>query len=148
MGVTMDDSTISSIYQGTWIYRSFNNAADLDASFDSLEFGVGTLRIDNPSGNVMSGTIGGPGWQLELQGSVSYGDPGKVWFTGRGVVAGEKWQYSYMGYFAPRWPTGISQRAALVGTIVRDIPHASGKGGIAPAGVVASWIAVAQDPAE
>jgi hypothetical protein len=34
---------------------------------------------------------------------------------------------------------------AMVGSIVRTVPHASGTGGVAPAGVVCSWIAVRQD---
>jgi hypothetical protein len=43
------------------------------------------------------------------------------------------------------WQNGINQRPAIVGTIVRAIPHSSGTGGVAPAGVVCSWIAVKQD---
>jgi len=42
------------------------------------------------------------------------------------------------------WPNGIDQVPAIVGTIVRTIPHSSGSGGVAPAGVVAQWIAVKQ----
>jgi hypothetical protein len=40
---------------------------------------------------------------------------------------------------------GVDQRPAIVGTICRAIPHSSGSGGTAPAGVVAQWIAVRAD---
>lgn len=34
------------------------------------------------------------------------------------------------------------QRTAIVGSVERGIPHSSGSGGVAPAGVVASFYAV------
>jgi hypothetical protein len=36
------------------------------------------------------------------------------------------------------------ERAALAGSVVRTVPHESGGGGVAPAGVVASFYAVRQ----
>ncbi|KAF0812256.1 hypothetical protein IGB42_03246 [Andreprevotia sp. IGB-42] len=48
---------------------------------------------------------------------------------------------------SPAWPNGINQRPALAGSIVRTIPHASGSGGVSPAGVVCTWFAVLDDPA-
>jgi hypothetical protein len=47
----------------------------------------------------------------------------------------------------PAWPNGIDQRPAMVGSIVRTVPHPGGSGGVNPAGVVASWIAVYQSDA-
>lgn len=134
------------VLAGAWTYRSFLNDADPTLSFDELEFGQGTLILEPGPANVLGGTIGGPGWQLKLQGSIAYGNPYSVWFQGKGVVSGAEWIYSYVGYLSPHWPNGVDQVPALVGTIVRDIPHPSGNGGVSPAGVVASWIAVKRDP--
>lgn len=52
--------------------------------------------------------------------------------------------YDYLGFVVPAWPNGINQVPAITGAIVRTVPHASGTGGVAPAGVVCSWIAVWQ----
>ncbi len=58
--------------------------------------------------------------------------------------SGEEWIYDYEGYVIKPWPNGVDQVPAIVGTIVRVIPHSNGSGGTAPAGVVAQWIAVKQ----
>ena len=65
----------------------------------------------------------------------------------RGVVGGAEWVYDYKGYYVPEWVNGVDQRPALIGSIVRTIPHPTGANGksTAPAGVVAQWIAVKQD---
>ena len=42
------------------------------------------------------------------------------------------------------WPKGGYPPPAIVGSIVRTLPHPSSGGGTSPAGVVASWIAVRQ----
>lgn len=61
-------------------------------------------------------------------------------------MSGEEWVYDYIGYVVPAWPNGVNQRPAMVGSIVRTIPHSgSAPKTVAPAGVVASWIAVRQD---
>ena len=58
-------------------------------------------------------------------------------------MAGEEWIYDYLGFVVPAWPNGQDQVPAIVGTIVRTIPHSgSAPGTVAPAGVTASWIAV------
>src|SRR5205807_460582 len=72
-------------------------------------------------------------------------NPFTLRFQGKGVVDGEEWIYDYVGYVIRPWPNGADQRMAMVGSIVRTIPHSSGNGGTAPAGVVCSWIAVRQD---
>jgi hypothetical protein len=131
---------------GKWTYRSFNNDPHLSTAFNDLEFGKGTITVAAAPFGVFAGTIGGPGWQLDLNGSIGYGSPFAVRFQGRGVVGGEEWVYDYTGYVIPAWPNGVNQRPAMVGSIVRTIPHSGGAPGtVAPAGVVASWIAVWQD---
>ena len=43
----------------------------------------------------------------------------------------------------PQWPNGVDQRPAIVGSVIRTIPHSSGEPGtVAPARVVASFYAV------
>ena len=128
-------------FVGTWTYRRLLNDPDVTTDFDKLEFGRGTLVITEASSDTLGGTIGGPGWSLSLHGSFGYGSPMQVRFEGRGVVGGEEWIYDYIGWLVPVWPNSNAalQRAAIVGSVVRTIPHSSGS---APAGVVASFYAV------
>jgi hypothetical protein len=137
-----------SVLVGVWTYRSFLNDPDLSTQFNDLEFGRGNIRIDPSPMNEFKGLIYDTGWQLKLTGSVNYGNPFSVRFQGKGLVSGEEWIYDYVGYLIRPWPNGVEQRMAMVGSIVRTIPHSSGSGGVAPAGVVCSWIAVRQDDAE
>jgi len=122
---------------GTWVYRSFLSILDVKSPFDKLEFGVGEIRIDAAPMNVFTGLIYGEGWELDLTGSINYGNPVTLRFQGRGVVDNEEWIYDYEGYVVRPWPSGVDQVSAIVGTIVRTIPH-----GASPAGVVAQWIAL------
>lgn len=134
-------------FAGKWTYRSLLNDPDINTSFDKLAFGRGTIEIfDDPDMTFLRGTIGGPGWQLRLNGSRAYGSPMAVRFQGKGVVGAAEWIYDYQGYLVPHWPNGVQQRPAMVGTIVRTIPHPGrSKGVVNPAGVTASWYAVKQD---
>ena len=131
-------------FTGSWTYRSLLNDPDSSTPFDKLEFGVGTLTINDGPPELLTGTIGGPGWSLTLHGSRSYGSPAQVRFQGKGVVGGEEWIYDYIGWLVPVWPasTDALDRPAIVGSVTRTIPHSSGNGGVAPAGVVASFYAV------
>jgi hypothetical protein len=91
----------------------------------------------------LKGTIGGPGWSLALKGARAYGNPMHARFQGVGVVNGEKWIYDYQGYLVPDWPNGVDQIPAIVGSVIRTIPHSgSGPGTVNPAGVVGSFYAV------
>jgi len=135
-------------FVGSWTYRSLLNDPDINTDFDNLEFGRGTLVITAPSSDTLGGTIGGTGWSLDLHGSIGYGSPGQVRFQGKGLVQGEEWIYDYIGWLVPVWPNSNDslQTAAIVGSIVRTIPHSGGEPGtVAPAGVVASFYAVRVD---
>jgi hypothetical protein len=68
----------------------------------------------------------------------------QVRFQGKGLVNGEQWVYDYTGWLVPAWPNSDAtlQRAAIIGSVVRTVPHSSGSGGTSPAGVVASFYAV------
>jgi hypothetical protein len=134
-------------FVGTWTYRSLLNDPGLDTAFKDLEFGRATLVIAEDSLETLKGTIGGEGWSLALHGSRAYGSPMQVRFQGKGFVSGEQWVYDYLGWLVPVWPNseGILQRPAIVGSVVRTVPHRSSSGGISPAGVVASFYAVRVD---
>lgn len=141
-------SDFDSIFVGKWSYRSYLNDPDLNKQPNALLFGKGTIDIVTAAPQYLVGTIGGPGWQLTLKGSRSYGNPMEIRFEGRGTIDDAPWIYSYVGWLIPAWPNGVEQRPAMVGSIVRVIPHpstdANGNPITAPAGVTASWIAVRQ----
>ena len=133
-------------FLGSWAYRSLLNDPDISTDFDKLEFGRGTIVIEDTAMETLAGTIGGPGWSLTLKGARQYGTPMRARFEGRGIVGGEEWIYDYDCYLVPPWPNGVQQRPALVGSVIRTIPHSGSKPGtVNPAGVVASFIAVRED---
>jgi hypothetical protein len=130
-------------FVGSWTYRSFLNDLDVNKPFNDLEFGRGTIVIEEALMQSLRGTIGGPGWSLALKGARSYGNPMHARFEGVGLVGGEKWIYDYQGYLVPDWPNGVDQRPAMVGSVIRTIPHSGGQSGtVNPAGVVCSFYAV------
>ena len=133
-------------FVGKWTYRSLLNDPNVDTDFDKLEFGRGTIEIASGAMELLTGSIGGPGWSLALHGSRAYGSPMQVRFQGKGIVSGSEWIYDYIGWLVPVWPNSDSskQRAAIVGSVIRTIPHPSNCG-TAPAGVVASFYAVRLD---
>jgi hypothetical protein len=132
---------------GVWTYRSFHNDPNLATDYKDYLFGSGYITIDDAPMGVFRGTIGDTGWSLALNGSINYGYPYVVRFQGKGVVGGEEWIYDYLGFVVPAWPNSVNQVPAIVGTIVRTIPHSgSAPTTVAPAGVTASWIAVWQGP--
>lgn len=131
---------------GVWTYRSFHNDPSLTTPWDQYLFGSGYITIDDAPDGVFRGKIGDTGWSLACSGSMSHGYPNIVRFQGKGIVGGEEWIYDYLGFVIPAWPNGQDQVPAIVGTVVRTIPHSgSSPGSVAPAGVTASWIAVWKD---
>lgn len=131
---------------GKWSYRSLLNDPDLTKDFNSLEFGQGIIEIQQAPLQILTGVIGGPGWSLALKGSREYGTPMRARFQGVGIVGGEQWIYDYEGYLVSHWPNGVQQRPAIVGSVIRTIPHSGSEPGtVAPAGLVASFYAVKID---
>ena len=126
-------------FVGRWTYRSFHNDPDPDAS--RPPFGTGTLVLDEPDYGRLSGSLGGEGWNLSLVGGYTYGNPFALRFQGSGDIGGERWVYDYVGYLVPIWPNGVDQRPAIVGSVIRTVPHSNGQ---ARAGYSASFIAVKQ----
>jgi hypothetical protein len=134
-------------FVGRWTYRSLLNDPDINQDFDKLEFGRGTIVIEEAASDLLKGTIGGTGWSLTLHGSRGYGSPMQARFQGTGIVNGEEWVYDYIGWLVPVWPNSDAtlQRMAMIGSVVRTVPHSSSGGGTSPAGVVASFYAVRED---
>ena len=84
-------------FVGSWTYRSLLNDTDPNTSFNDLQFGLGTIVIEKAPMQLLKGTIGGPGWSLDLKGAREYGNPMHVRFQGKGVINGEEWIYDYDG---------------------------------------------------
>jgi len=137
----MAPKPLASPFVGNWTYRSFINNPDANTEFNDLAFAVANLKIKASALEDLTGTIGGEGWELKLNGSTFYGNPYTVRFQGVGTINDETWVYDYTGYLIPRWPSGVNQRPAIVGSVIRTVAHSKGK---AAAGVVASFIAVRQ----
>src|ERR1700741_4473584 len=110
-------------FVGNWTYRSLINDADVSTDFNALEFGRGTIVIKNAPMQLLAGTIGGPGWSLALKGAREYGNPMHVRFQGKGTIDKAPWVYDYDGYLVPHWPHGVEQRPAIVGSVIRTLPH-------------------------
>ena len=88
--MTTDDKAqlhvgVPDILVGTWIYRSLLSTPDLNADFASLEFGRGNIEIREAPLQTFDGRIYGPGWQLELKGSIAYGNPFALRFQARSL---------------------------------------------------------------
>lgn len=135
---------LSNPFLGKWTYRSFLNDPDLKADpTKDLLFGKGTLEFTNAPMGRVAGRIGGPGWSLKLEGWVTYGNPYRVRFQGKGVVGKDQWIYDYDGFYVSHWPNGVDQVEAIVGSVIRTIPHPE-NGGVGKAGLVVSFYAVRQ----
>ena len=136
-------------FVGSWTYRSLLNDPNTATSFNDLQFGLGTLVITETGPDTVGGSIGMTGeWgPLQLHGSMTPGNPRQVRFQGKGLDGGELWIYDYIAWLVPVWPnsTELLQAPAMVGSVVRTIPHSGGPGQpVHPAGVVASFYCVRQ----
>jgi len=146
---------VSESLVGSWNYRSWLNdpnpvdvtpPAKMCERLTSILFAEAKLVIEEASGGQLKGKLdmGSSGF-LTLFGSVGYGSPFSVRFQGVGKEKGspsEGWVYDYIGWLVPGWPNGIDQRPAIVGSVVRTVPHSNGQ---AKAGKVASFVAVRQN---
>jgi hypothetical protein len=129
---------------GSWTYRSFINSPDVSKEFNELEFGRGELIIDCLAPGVFGGRLAfGDTYQFRLAGLSQFTLPCTLRFQGIGDTKDSDGQvYDYVGFFVPMWSNGIKQRPALIGSVVRTVPH---DGGQAKAGHVSTWIAVKRD---
>lgn len=141
----MSDSMLG----GNWTYRSFiNNPVPVGDDPDkalALIFGEGQLSFTAGADRIFKAVLDfGGGAAMDLYGTII--DSGNVspqllqiTGTGRESTSTAKWVYQYLGYVVPDWAEGVNQVPAIVGTVIRTIPHGSGN-----AGVVASFVAVKQ----
>ena len=135
---------------GTWSYRSFiNNPEPVESADDALAliFGEGLLTIanaDTAHGFNATLSFGGDA-VMDLMGDVVAADPAGP-ITARAIGAGRAgspiadFRYDYLFFEVPAWPTGIDQRQALVGSVVRAANHGSAR-----KGATASTITVRRD---
>ena len=137
---------------GVWTYRSFRNRTAEADSLDQLLAGQGELVIEHPAApGALSGRLVFRGEaptakdpRLTLVGGLS---GGHARFQGIGVkgTQADGWVYDYEARLVPSWPNGVHQRPALVGSVIRTVPHAAGAGQTAPAGTVFSFVACKRD---
>lgn len=134
-------------FVGTWTYRSFLNDPDITKPFNDLKFAAADLVFEKSAFGALSGKLSFGDDFLKVTGAATYGNPFAARFQGVGATPGtiedgKPWIYDYQGYLVPAWPNGVDQRPAIVGSVIRTVPHS---GGQAKAGVVASFIAVRRD---
>jgi hypothetical protein len=108
----------------------------------NLVFGEGIITFDPPAGNALTGDLDmGGGYVLDFKGTMQTSASGTIDIsvigTGRDGTKTANWEYDYKASTTPKWPNGVDQVAALVGTVIRAKPHDA-----SPAGVVASFIAL------
>jgi len=138
---------------GVWTYRSFLNKEEEVDDFNAIRFGQCEMTFEKMGRGpeqlrgqlaFRSDPVQQDDPRLTLLGSIQAGTPDLVRFEGRGVpgTAADGWIYNYIAYFVPFWPDGVHQKAALVGSVIRSVPHGDGAGGTRPAGVVGSFVAV------
>ena len=135
---------------GKWTYRSFLNdpiqvTVDPNTAADKLLgllFAEAVFTFEIPTSTTLKGAIDWPGGGLDLHGTIQQENGGpvvKIIGRGRAGTGTATWEYDYHGQLAYRWPNGVDQTPAIVGNVIRAKPHNG-----APAGVVASFIAVKQ----
>jgi hypothetical protein len=142
----------ASALAGKWTYRSFHNdpapVADDPATAPdkalALIFAEAVFTFEISSSTTLRGAIDWDGGGLDLQGSIQPDATApaptvEIVGLGRAGTSTDGWEYDYHGQLAYHWPNGVDQVPALVGTVIRAKPHGS-----APAGYVASFIAVKQ----
>jgi hypothetical protein len=140
-------------FAGKWTYRSFRNSPEPvgDVDHDSsklvkLLFAEAEWAVENSPGDTFKAELRfGPQDVMDLRGTITPATktcPVRVHIIGQGRpgTSTEKLFYDYEGSLVPLWPNGIDQRRAIVGSVIRVKPHDN-----APAGYVASFIAVKQD---
>jgi hypothetical protein len=134
---------------GNWTYRSYLNdpaliGNDAQKALDMI-FGEGQIRFTTADGRNFKAVLDfGGGAVMDLFGTAVAGQGVgpqvlQITGTGREGTSTAKWVYQYLGYVVPNWAEGVNQVPAIVGTVVRTIPHGDGE-----AGVVASFVAIKQ----
>jgi hypothetical protein len=120
---------------GTWTYRSLLNDPDINKQFNDLKFAAADLIFEKSAFGTLRGKLSFGADYLKLTGAASYGNPFALRFEGVGATSGtiengKPWIYDYQGYLVPSWPNGVDQRPAIVGSVIRMVPHSDGLRGV------------------
>jgi hypothetical protein len=135
---------------GEWTYRSLlNNSEEVGndpAKALALIFGEGKLSLTATTNRLVIGVLDfGQGAAMDLNGDFLSGvgvspDLLIITGTGRAGTITDKWVYQYKGFVVSPWAEGVKQVPAILGTVIRTIPHGNGA-----AGVVASFMMLKRD---
>lgn len=144
-------------FAGNWTYRSFENETEIDAAADDLLLATADLKLEKEGAGdplaglelygEISGRISTGDSYLTVSGATNSDNPPAIRFRATGVegTATAGWIYDYVGWLTPSWPKGVGQRPAIVGTVIRTVAHPGAGGGVRPAGVTLSFVAVSRD---
>jgi len=140
-------------FAGHWTYRSFRNASESvgDVTTDpsklvSLLFAEAEWVIEDTPDNSLKGELRfGPDDVMDLSGTITPATakaPARAHIHGKGRpgTSTEQFFYDYDGALTLKWPNGVDQIPAIVGSVIRVKPHDGGA-----AGYVASFISVKSD---
>jgi|SRR5215217_7118606 len=118
---------------GTYVYRSLMNDQEVQTDFDNLEFGRGTMRIEQTK-DIVKGTFDmGGGYTMTLEGTVSSNDIySYLRMTGYGTpgTVTDGWVYDYLGMIVPVWLNAVAQIPAITGSVIRSVDHGTSKAGV------------------
>lgn len=132
---------ISNPFIGTWTYRSFHNKPEEVEDFNDIRLWQADLTLEADGSDLVKGQIGSGGYDLDIHGSISTdnGIP-SIKFRAVGVSGTQTsgWVYDYVGVLSPIWPDGDQQRPAIVGAVIRSVPHSPNR----QAGLTYSFVAV------
>lgn len=133
--------------KGLWIYRSLVNSKVLNAPFNSLQFGLGTIEFKKiVRGKILDSTLDmGSNLVLTLAGEITADNPLALKWRGTGVAGSPTagWIYDYQAYLAPTWKKATDKTPVLIGSVLRVVAH-----GGAPAGVTGTFYMVKQNQAD
>jgi len=130
-------------FKGQWIYRSLVNSKVLNAPFNNLQFGLGTIDFKKiVNSKILDSTLDmGSNLILNLEGEISASGSGSIFLKWRGTgIAGSPtagWIYDYQAYLAPTWKKATDKTPILIGSVLRVVAH-----GGAPAGVTGTFYLV------
>ncbi|KAA6459573.1 hypothetical protein DYQ86_15745 [Acidobacteria bacterium AB60] len=131
-------------FLGNWVYRSLINTTDPVQKIDDLLLWEANLSIGPDGPDLISGVLSSNGYTLEVRGAVDLSqDEPRIQMRATGIdrTATAGWIYDYSGYLTSRWPEGDRQVPAIVGTVIRTVPHAPNR----PAGASYSFVAVSKE---
>jgi hypothetical protein len=130
-------------FVGSWVYRSFHNVPEPVAALDELLLAQGELTLESAGVDLIRGQLALGSVTLAISGAVQGDERGTIRLQGTGSegTAAAARVYDYIGYLVPSWPAGDAQRPAIVGTVIRTLPHEADL----PAGATYSFVAIASD---